>query len=527
MKKIFIKPLFLFSILFVFISCETLELEPLIQNPNALGLESADPNFILNSMQLNLRDQNEDMSGTVDQAVRMSVTGATYNAQAAPTTLNGEWTRLYGFNQDFITLETVAEGNDDLGVHYGMAQIMKACMFVWMVDLTDGAVFSEANNTEIRNPNVDTGQQVYTAAYDLLNAGIQTLETTSGPAPTNDLFFGGNKSSWIKFANAFKLKMRLTTRLVTAGESTSEINALIAEGNFTNSNSEDMEFKYGVSGPPFESRHPFFTGNYITGGGVYMPNFLMSHMRDSNSVEDPRMKYYFYRQTTRDPNNAAELPCSGDSRYFFCNIGEGYWGRDHGDPNSIPNDRNLRTVYGVYPAFGAFDDQFEDVVTADNLGGNGIHPIMLSSWVQFMLAESALTLSTTGDSGSYLETGIRQHIAKVISFSPNGNPGSVVIDAFVADIMTEYAAADQAGKLNIIAREWYIASWGNATEPFNTYRRTGYPSFLVDPVFDLGPIMRSFVFPENERTTNTNPNFVQRNNQDQVFWDTNPAGFIN
>lgn len=527
MKKVFIKSFFLFSIMFAFISCETLELESLIENPNALGLSSADPNFILNTMQLNLRDQSEDMSGTVDQAVRLSVTGATYNAQAGITVLNGEWTRLYGFNQDFITLETLAEGNDDLGFHLGMAQIMKAAMFVYMVDLTDGAVFSEANNPEIRNPNVDTGESVYTAMYQLLDQGIQTLENTSGPAPTNDLFFGGNKANWIKFANSFKLKMRLTTRLVTGTESTAAINALIADGNFIDSNSEDMEFRYGVSGPPFESRHPFYTANYITGGANYMPNFLMAYMRDSSAVEDPRMKYYFYRQTTRDPANASELPCAGDSRYFFCNIGGGYWGRDHGDPNSIPNDRNLRTVFGVYPAAGAFDDQFADVVDSDNLGGNGIHPIMLSSWVQFMLAESALTLGTTGDAATYLENGIRQHIAKVIGFYPAGDPGSADVDAYVADVLAKYAAADPAGKLDIITREWYISSWGNATEPFNTYRRTGFPSFIVDPVFDLGPIMRSFLYPENERTTNTNPNFEQRNTQDQVFWDNNPAGFIN
>ncbi|GAB5523701.1 MAG: hypothetical protein Roseis2KO_15730 [Roseivirga sp.] len=527
MKKVFIKSFFLFSIMFAFISCETLELESLIENPNALGLSSADPNFILNTMQLNLRDQSEDMSGTVDQAVRLSVTGATYNAQAGITVLNGEWTRLYGFNQDFITLETLAEGNDDLGFHLGMAQIMKAAMFVYMVDLTDGAVFSEANNPDIRNPGLDSGEDIYTAMYALLDEGIQTLENTSGPAPTNDLFFDGNKANWIKFANSFKLKMRLTTRLVTAAESTSAINALIADGNFIDSNSEDMEFRYGVSGPPFESRHPFYTANYITGGANYMPNFLMAYMRDSSAVEDPRMKYYFYRQTTRDPSNASELPCAGDARYFFCNIGEGYWGRDHGDPNSIPNDRNLRTVFGVYPAAGAFDDQFADVVDSDNLGGNGIHPIMLSSWVQFMLAEAALTLGTSGDAATYLENGIRQHIAKVISFYPAGNPGSADVDAYVADVLADYAAADPAGKLDIITREWYISSWGNATEPFNTYRRTGFPSFIVDPVFDLGPIMRSFLYPENERTTNTNPNFEQRSTQDQVFWDNNPAGFIN
>ncbi len=527
MKKVYIKSIVLFSVIFALISCETVELRPLIENPNQLGVGSADPNFILNAMQLNLRDQSEDMSATVDQAVRLAVTGATYNSQASPPTLNGEWSRLYGFNQDFIALSELAAENSDLDVHLGIAQIMKACMFTYMVDLTGDAIFSEANDPDINNPNIDPGESIYEAMYALFDEGIATLENTTGPAPTNDLFFGGDKNGWIKFANSFKIKMRLTTRLVSASESAAAINAIIADGNFIDNNSEDMQFKYGISGPPFESRHPFFTGSYITGAAVYMPNNLMSYMRDSSVVQDPRMHYYFYRQTTRDPSNAAELPCEGDTRYTFCNIGQGYWGRDHGDPNSIPNDRNLRTTFGVYPAAGAFDNQFVDVVASSNLGGNGIHPVMLSAWVQFMLAESALTLGTTGDPATYLETGIRQHIAKVIGFFPTGSPAGADIDAYVNDVLTDYAAADDSGKLDIIAREWYISSWGNAIEPFNTYRRTGFPSIIMDPVFDLGPVMRSFLFPENERTTNTNPLFEQRNNQDQVFWDTNPVGFIN
>ncbi len=85
MKKSYKKSIFLFLITFAIVSCESLELEPLIENPNVLGVSSADPNFILNAMQINLRDQSEDMSGTVDKAVRMDVNGAAYNAQAGPT----------------------------------------------------------------------------------------------------------------------------------------------------------------------------------------------------------------------------------------------------------------------------------------------------------------------------------------------------------------------------------------------------------------------------------------------------------
>ncbi len=520
------KLIYVFLIGMLFTACETLDLESLIENPNALGESSADPNFIFNTMQLNFRDQSEDMGNTVDGPMRMAVSGASYNASAGPTILNGEWSRLYGFNQDFTFLNNLAAEDENLRFLAGASKIMKAAMFTWMVDLTDDVVFSEANNVDFPNPGLDDGASVYNELFTLIDEGIADLESGQGNPPINDLYFDGDRDKWIRFANSFKLKMHLTTRLVRGAESTSGINALIAADNLMETVADDMDFTYGVDGPPQESRHPFFTGNYITGAGAYMPNFLMSWMRDSSAVEDPRMLYYFYRMTTRDPANSQELPCLGDANFPYCNIGDGYWGRDHGDPNAIPNDRNLRTVYGVYPARGAFDNQFVDVVDANTQGGSGIHPVMLSSWTQFMLAEAALTLGTTGDPADYLERAIRLHIQKVIGFLPSESPGNTAINTYVDDVLADFNAAGNDEKLDIIAREWYIASWGNATETFNTYRRTAYPSFLLDPVQNLGDFMRRFPLPQNERNVNTNPDFTETSILEPVFWDNNPAGIL-
>ena len=76
----------------------------------------------------------------------------------------------------------------------------------------------------------------------------------------------------------------------------------------------------------------------------------------------------------------------------------------------------------------------------------------------------------------------------------------------------------------IVVREWYIASWGNGIEPYNMYRRTGYPT-LQTGVVPVGVFPRSFRYPASE--VNTNPNVQQTTADNQVFWDTNPAGFIN
>ncbi|NVJ47479.1 MAG: SusD/RagB family nutrient-binding outer membrane lipoprotein, partial [Cytophagia bacterium] len=150
-----------------------------------------------------------------------------------------------------------------------------------------------------------------------------------------------------------------------------------------------------------------------------------------------------------------------------------------------------------------------------------------SSWTQFMMAESALTLNTTGDAAVYLEEGMRQALGKVRSFSPS-NMTDVQIDDYVAEVLAEYVAATDAEKLDIIIREWYISSFTSGMLPYNNYRRTGYPSFLQSPVIAAGAFVRSYFLPESELNSNSNEDFnSQKQVTDQVFWDTNPAGFIN
>ena len=528
MKNIYTKAIAICMALGLVVSCETLELESLIENPNALGLSSADPNFVLNEMQLDFRNLNRTFGGVVDNMMRLEVLGATYNAVADPPTLNGTWTSVYNYNANFKVLEGIA-AEEGLTYHLGVAQIMKAALFVNLVDLIGTAVYSEANDPSIPEPSLDEGEAIYAAMYDLIDEGIANLRLTGAPRPAADLYYGGDASDWIRFANSFKIKMLLTTRLVNANDSQARINAILASGEYIQTQAQDMQFQYGTTAIVNESRHPLMSGSYINNASGYRPNNLISYMKDSSSVADPRLTYYFYRQTLRDPVGT-ELTCAGEPNFTFCYVGDGYWGRDHGDQSAAPADGLLRTAYGAYPAAGAYDrGQGEPVNTVATLGGDGIHPIMLSSWIQFMLAEAALEIGVTGNARTYLENGVRQHIEKVINFQSSETgfvaPASQVND-YVNEVLTDYDAADNEGKLDIIAREWYIASYTNGIEPYNTYRRTGYPSFLMDPVEDLGPFPRSFLLPQNE--LNVNENIEQKDgNSVQLFWDTNPAGFIN
>jgi len=509
-------------------SCETLELD-LQENPDSLNLESANVDLVFNQIQFNFLNQMRGSSTLVDNSIRMVHLFGTYTPGQG--SMNGLWSTTYNTGTNITALETFAE-RDGFTFHLGAAQVMLASMYVNLVDYIGTAVYSEANQpSEFPNPGLDDGESIYAAALAMIDEGIANLQGT-GRAPATDLYFDGDASAWIKYANTLKLRMYLQTRLVggfDGNASAAGINSLISGGQLIDEISEDLQFQYGTTTAPIESRHPLFTGNYINGAGEYMSNGLMSYMKDSMTVVDPRMTYYFYRQTDRDlsSNPSGLLPCAGDPNYDYCYIGGLYYGRDHADNEGIPNDGNLRTTYGIYPAMGAYDDGSFVAALTTSAQGNGIHPLHLSSWTHFMLAEAALTLGTTGDAATYLENGMRQSLEKVRSFSPS-NMTTGQIDDYVAEVLAEYVAAGNTRKLDIIAREWYISSFTNALLPYNTYRRTGMPSFLQDPVIAAGAFVRSYFLPESELNSNSNEDFsTQKQVTDQVFWDNNPASFIN
>jgi len=219
----------------------------------------------------------------------------------------------------------------------------------------------------------------------------------------------------------------------------------------------------------------------------------------------------------------------------FCSVEDGYWGRDHGFGGGIPPDTFLRTARGVYPVGGNYDDsRFASVGLEQGGGGAGITPIWLASWSHFMLAEVAL--ASGGAASGYLQDAMQISIDKVMGFgsldgdadlSTTDDEGTVPTSGTVSDYIsakvTEFSNGDMATKWNILGLQSFVAHFGNGSDSYNFYRRTGYPTtlqFTVEPT--PGNFVRSFFYPADEATPN--PNIAQKPNVDgQVFWDNNPS----
>lgn len=557
------------SAILALVSCETNELD-LTEDPNFLTPSQASPDFFLNSIQEDFaRHIDGDATGDPQDNFQ---TGGNVNGDGL-SVLGMELTRLQAYNsrdyqsgyQDIDTddewdnafrgilfdIRNMTPTAEETGLtrHLGIGQFIEAYVIVSLVDFFGDIPYTEAVSApEIINPTLDSGESVYDAALTLLDQAIVNFTNTASTNPATDYFYGNDYSKWVRAANTLKLKIYLQRRLVDSSAMAS-FNAIINSGNYIQDNADDFDWTWtGTSASQPDTRHPRYGLNYASAGaGDYNSNWLMGQMQTN---DDPRIRYYFYRQEPtspgqEDPPNEEVLRCSLQTApahyvsggFTFCNLPNGYWGRDHGDDEGTPPDGLLRSTYGVYPAGGKFDDDsFVSIAQNSNpnsfgAGGLGITPILNAFMVDFWIAEMAMVEGDMAAATSALESALTKQVAKVQAFAANDTgsdlsfePSAGEVADFVMDVAAAFTAASGNDKWDILAEQFLVSHYGNGIETYNFYRRTGFPTTLQpnrEP--SPGAFPRSMFYPNQAVTAN--PNITQKSDHTvQVFWDNNPAG---
>lgn len=549
------------------------EIDENLVNPTQVSPEGASLDDVYNSVQLNMRNIMGNMWYYPSSLARMTANTSSFQYVDAANggSFNGIWSNVYA--NLWADIEVAINLSEDIGldIHAGSSKIMKAYTMMLLVDVFGDVPYSESlQGTDVIAPTAEPGADVYAAAVALIDEAIAQMTGTNAASPGYDNFFGGDADKWITLGNTLKLRAAVTTRLVN-GNAAAEVNAAISAG-VIDSGDDDWEFEYGSTRINPNSRHPRYNNSYETSDGDYMATYYMWKLRAGkeqagNPYVDPRIRYYFYRQiedasvltaevyscvltNLPDPAATPSYYTDVDPRMPYCIPfpGDGYMGRDHMNNDGIPPDGNLRTIYGLYPFGGQFDDDsFADQQQQGTTGalGQGIWPMMLSSYVDFMRAEAALTLGTSDNPRTMLESGMRASFDKVLGFSSKdpatfarevairgGGTGTVQdlfgadqtdVDNYVAFVLSEYdAATTDAARLNIIMNEYYIALWGNGIEAYNMYRRTGMPDNMQPALQGAaGEFMRSFYLPDDHVTRN--PSADQKSITERVFWDDGSA----
>ena len=543
--------------LLAFSTCNLFEFDDYLNDPVAVSPENSEVSLVMNSAQLEFVNMVDEVSDETSPYVRLVAMqgGTRYQNEDTPSSFDGLYTIVYA--NLLPDLNLVIEQSDEGGFTLiaGAARVLKAYALYTMVDLFGDIPYTETGfGIENPSPVADDDAAVYAQADQILELAISNLSDPVGSF-SSDLYYGGSSESWLALANTLKLRRAVQTKLVNS-DAAATINAVLAGESLIDMISEDFQWQYGTNDAAPDARHPQYSDDYMTAPGGYMSNYYMWLFFNDKTVVDPRLRYYFYRQDCDETNEdaftldcaTAPYPAHWPNGYPFCTASgdqgdpsgfySGYWGRDHGNADGIPPDGPKRTVWGVYPVGGKFDA--DDCTSVQNNGadggrGAGIQPIFLSSFTHFLLAEAALTIDgVEGDPLEYLLTGVEQSIEKVMGFSsvapvdPDFAPTEANVTAYLTAVRNLYnAAGSDEERLNVIIKEFFLALHGQGLDAFNAYRRTGKPVGL-QPTEEPSPgvFPRSFWYPSNY--VNRNENVTQKTDlSGQVFWDTNPAGFIN
>jgi hypothetical protein len=442
----------------------------LLDDPNAVKLNQTNPSLLLNNIQVELAGFFNTASTFGMQVSRLQNSGGSvYENFTNPQAYDGLWTTAYaGVLTDCDILIKQADAGQ-FTIHAGMARLMQAYTLSVLVDFFGDVPFSQAFlGQENLNPTVDGDEQLYPAIIAIVDQAIANLRTApSALAPAiTDFYYGGTVANWIRFGNSLRFKLYLNMKNANQALATTGINAVLADaGGLITTQGQNFVFRYATNTADPDVRHPRFVGNYITGAGDYMSNYLMWQMFHGYDMIDPRMRFYFYRQRSANSGDPNEIRCVVQSapphyafstgtavipgkpglppginpspgnvawsRYFCYPTNVGYWGRDHVDPQGIPPDGLARTTWGSYPAGGRFDANVNGGVNNPALGmrGAGMQPIMMRSFVNFMRAEAALTLTGTTGSGAVtaqteFAAGITNALADVRDWSIIGTLGT-------------------------------------------------------------------------------------------------------
>lgn len=427
---------------------------------------------------------NSNFSSYVHQTVSREVDN--YSLVANYSTLGNTWSQAYRYaikNCDVIISQGDADGNV---IYSGIARVLRAHVYMTMVDLWGDIPYSEAN-AGVETPKCDKSEDIYNALLADINKALDNFADTEAenklkPA-ANDLFYGGNVEKWVKAANTLKLKLLVQSRLAKdkiTGWNT-ELAAVIADNDFIG-DGEDLQFPHSSAKTPMDERNAGFVDEYAGGQKtVFISPWFYECLSGTSynwknnpfkGIKDPRIPYYFYNQSTatKDASNQTDYR---DGAFISIMFGS------NSGFTSMTQESSM-TVVGIYPVGGKFDDGSAKAVNANS--GSAIAPDkMLQAYsVPFMLAELILAGEITGDARDELEKGIKASLTHVVTTSKASDAATPAIastaeDTFVNAVLAKYDAATAAGKLEIVMTQKWIANFYNPVESYSDIRRTGFP----------------------------------------------------
>jgi hypothetical protein len=347
-------------------------------------------------------------------------------------------------------------GDSDV-VYRGLARFFYAWTFAHITDLWGPVPYAEAFNTSIREPKYDDQKTVYQAVYAQLDSAITEMGNGTARRPTtNDLLFNGDMTRWIKLARYVQARHQLRLAYAPGEDKTARAQAaLTALGQAFASNADDADFTYPGGA---DARNPLWTFQQLQTqlvGSEHMIELLKQR-------NDPRLSVMFrpiYYDSVRGTTKFAAAP------------------------NTYRGHRN-----------GAGGEADSTISWIGTFFSNENANLNLASYAdqKFTEAEARLIVSGAAAADAPYREGIRANMQKL-------GIATAAINTYVA----ARPALTAANALGEIIREKYVANFLKV-EPWNDWRRTGFPNLTIVEGAMLPGIPQRVRTPGSEITNNFN-----------------------
>jgi len=290
MKKI----LFLFTIIIGITSCD--DYLDINQDPNSPSSDVVSSGMIFPGVEMNLASSYGNflriVGGYYSQHYAHNFGTGNYldysEFKMSPTRSSGTYTQLYSrVLNNLESIRQLAEADEEWGT-YLAATTLRVFTYQTLVDAYGEVPYFESLNPDILSPAYDDGNVIYEEILKELNAALANA-TSSSVVCTNFLFGGSTAKDWIPFAKALKLKILM--RMSDVKDVSSELAALVADGDFPTTSVSFDDCWADEAG----KASPFFQEEYATYFGSTQINVVsnIAYMNTMLGTNDPRVGAFF------------------------------------------------------------------------------------------------------------------------------------------------------------------------------------------------------------------------------------------
>ncbi len=272
-------------------------------------------------------------------------------------------------------------------------------------------------------PHFDEGQVVYAGLVAELDEALSKATESDGVCQ-NFLFRGENSRSWVRFANALKLKLLMRERAADGISVDAALTTLVTENNFPAS---DVAWK-GIWANESGKANPYYQEEFATYFGSTQTNVALNLalLKVMDESSDKRLQ-----------------------KFFNANKAGNYWGGVSGTNMSLSN---------TYKS---------DVFCRPNMAYDSPVYLITVSEVEFFLAEYYQKVKNDAVSAA-------DHYQKAIEAS-FVSAGLTAADAASVLAAYPYSAANSDKYIGI--QKWVALAGTNNYEAWCELRRMGYPEF--------------------------------------------------